>query len=100
MLNIEGQIKEFLAENFMAGEENLNHDASFLELGLIDSTGVLELVAFVEDAFGLSVEDQEIIPDNFDSINKLAGFIRRKRGSERSVAQPVRERVPVPAGVS
>jgi acyl carrier protein len=100
MMSIEERIKEFLAENFMVREEHLNHDASFLEVGLIDSTGVLELVAFVEETFSFAVEDQEIIPDNFDSINKLAGFIRRKRGGEHPVGQPVRERVPLAAGVS
>lgn len=77
-MSIEEQIKDFLAEDFMVGKDNFNYDDSFLELGLIDSTGVLELVAFVEKSFKITVEDQEIIPDNFDSINKLARFIRGK----------------------
>ncbi len=99
-MGIEGRIREFLIEDFMVDGDSFNYDDSFLELGLIDSTGVLELVAFVEEAFDITVADQEIVPDNFDSINRLTRFIRRRRGSERLVEQPARHRVPLPAGVA
>lgn len=56
----------------------MNDDISFLDEGLLDSTGVLELVAYLETAFNLQVEDDEIIPDNFDSVNKLVTFVRAK----------------------
>ncbi|MGQ9626012.1 MAG: acyl carrier protein [Anaerolineae bacterium] len=98
-MSTEERIKDFLAEEFMVESKNLHPDDSFLELGLIDSTGVLELVAFVEENFGIAVKDHEIVPDNFDSINKLAGFIRKKRGDESPLEQPAMERAPLQAGV-
>ena len=52
-------------------------DDSFLQEGIVDSVGVLELVLFVEETFGVAVDDQDITPDNFDSVNKLADYIRR-----------------------
>jgi acyl carrier protein len=73
------EIRGFIVENFLYGQDdNFNEDMSFLEKGIIDSTGVLELVTFVEDKFGIVVQDQELIPDNFDSLNKLSSFISRK----------------------
>lgn len=56
----------------------LKDDSSLLDEGLIDSTGVLELVAYLENSFEIKVEDEEIVPDNFDSLNKLVNFVRRK----------------------
>ena len=78
------QVKEkfrcFIVENFMFGSDNnsFHDDDSFLEKGIIDSTGVLELVSFVEDEFGIDVKDDELVPDNFDSINNLAEYINTK----------------------
>ena len=76
----EAKIREFILENFMIGEseENLDSDDSFLEKGVIDSTGILELVMFVEETYGVEVEDDEVIPENFDSVNKLGAYVRRK----------------------
>lgn len=79
-----GQIEEirvFLAENFYVGTDvsQLGEDDSLLEMGIVDSTGVLDLVAFVEESFGISVADREITPENFDSISRLADFIKRKQ---------------------
>jgi acyl carrier protein len=53
-------------------------DASFLEEGIIDSMNVMELIMFVEEKFGLEVADEEIVPDNFDSVSKIAAYVRRK----------------------
>jgi len=74
------QVRAFIFENFLfdAKEEDLQDDASFLEQGIIDSTGVLELVEWLEDEFGFTVDDEELIPENLDSVNSLAGFIARK----------------------
>jgi len=72
-------IKEFVIENFLFGEANgLKDDTSFLEEGIIDSTGILELVTFIEDEFSITVEDEELIPENLDSIGNVANFIQRK----------------------
>lgn len=67
-------------ENFLFGEDDgLGPDDSFLERGIIDSTGVLELVGFLERRFGIRVEDHELLPANLDSIRGLVRFIERKR---------------------
>lgn len=74
------KIRNYLAENFLFSNNgfHFDDDASFLEEEVVDSTGIMELVLFVEDNFGITVEDEEIIPDNFDSVNQLAAYIHRK----------------------
>lgn len=74
-------LKEFIVQNFLFGDRGapLTLDDSFSERGIVDSTGILELVAFVEESFGVSVGDEEIVPENFDSIARLTQFIDRKR---------------------
>lgn len=77
------KIREFLVENFLFGENDVDFvdDASLLRQGIIDSTGVLELVSFLEEEFELHVADEEIIPDYLDSVNKLVDFINRKQNN-------------------
>lgn len=78
------QIRQFIAENFLFSDNgfDLGDDVSFLDEGIIDSTGTLELVVFVEDTFSFEVGDDEIEPENFDSVNKLAAYIQRKVNSK------------------
>ncbi len=73
-------IRQFIFDNFLfdADEGELKNDSSFLDQGIIDSTGVLELVEWLEDEFNISVDDEELIPENLDSVDSLAGFIARK----------------------
>jgi acyl carrier protein len=72
-------IRNFIFENFILDvEDNLKDDDSLLEKGVIDSTGVLELVAFIEEKYGFTVEDEELVPENLDSIRNIAEFILRK----------------------
>jgi acyl carrier protein len=72
-------LREFIRENFLYGKEpNFSDDDSFLEMGIIDSTGVLELVAHLEGRHGFTVEDDELVPENLDSIHNLVKFIGRK----------------------
>jgi len=77
------QIRTYIMENILLGsaDQSIADDDSFLEKGIIDSTGILELVAFVEDEFDIEVGDEELIPDNFDSIEKLAIYTRGKIGN-------------------
>jgi acyl carrier protein len=79
-MTIQEQIRQYIAENFLFTDDGypLPDDASFLEEGIVDSTGVLELVMFVEEMFSVTVEDEEIVPDNFDSVNQLAAYIGHK----------------------
>lgn len=74
-------IRRFIVENFLMGQdsEKLKETTSFLEDGIIDSTGVLELVAFLEETYGIRVEDEELIPENLDSINNIAAYLENKR---------------------
>ena len=80
-MEITEQIRTYILQNILLGsaEKTLADDDSFLEKGLIDSTGILELVSFVEDEFGIEVGDEELIPDNFDSVGKLAVYVQSKR---------------------
>jgi acyl carrier protein len=72
-------IRNFIFENFILDvEDQLKDDDSLLEKGVIDSTGVLELVAFIEEKYGFTVEDEELVPENLDSIRNIAEFILRK----------------------
>ena len=78
-MDIREKLVEFFEENFMVElDENFNDDDSFLENGIIDSTGVLELILFLEENFGIKVEDDEVVPENLDSINNLKRFIESK----------------------
>ena len=79
-MNIDTDVRQFVAENFLftEGAFAFSDDASFLREGIIDSLGVMELVAFVEGRFGIRVASSEITPENFDSVNKLTQFIRGK----------------------
>lgn len=74
------QVRDFINENFLFGQgvDTLANDDSFLENGIIDSTGVLELVAFLEQTYPVTILDEELIPDNLDSINNLVRFIEGK----------------------
>jgi acyl carrier protein len=81
------KIRAFVIENYLFGEEGkLGNDDSFLETGIIDSTGVLELVRFLEATYGIKVADEELIPDNLDSINKIVAFLQAKLPSSATVA--------------
>ena len=85
--SIEPVVRKFIADSFMyrEGLSSLNDDESLLEKGLVDSTGVLELVFFLEEKFGVKVNDDEVLPENLDSINRISGFIRRKTEQEVAV---------------
>ena len=73
------EIRKFIVENFLFGSENgLKDDTSFLDEGIMDSTGALELVTFLEEEFSITVEDEELIPENLDSINNVAAYLLRK----------------------
>jgi acyl carrier protein len=77
---IQKQVSEYLAENFLFGEEGavIGGDDSFLEIGLIDSTGILELIQFLEESFGIEMDDEEIIPENLDSIKRVTRYVGSK----------------------
>jgi acyl carrier protein len=80
MVDTAATLREFIRENFLFGQETpVSDDDSFLELGIIDSTGVLELVAFLEQEHRIRIADEELVPENLDSINRLLRFLEAKQ---------------------
>lgn len=79
-MTIEEQIKDFISNNLLFSNNGFTYseEDSFLDKGIVDSIGIMLLVAFVEDNFKISVEDMEITPMNFDSVARLAEYVRRK----------------------
>jgi acyl carrier protein len=77
---IQKKIRKFIKKNFPL-RRPLDDDDSFLEKGIIDSSGVLELVGFIESTFDIEVEDDELIPENLDSVNKIVTFVKKKQES-------------------
>lgn len=76
---IEALVRSYIRDNFLFTDNgNLEDDTSFLQEGIVDSTGVLELVMFVEETFDIAVEDEEVVPENFDSVAQLARYVRSK----------------------
>lgn len=80
-MELRDQIRQFVVDSFMIGRNpgDLNDGQSLLDMGIIDSTGVLELVGFLEETCRIKIEDEELIPDNLDSIDKLVRFVSRKQ---------------------
>jgi len=78
--NVEEKIRAFIEETFILTDEKveLAEDQSLMDLGIIDSTGVFALIDFIEDIFGISIADDEVLPENLDSISRITAFIKRK----------------------
>ncbi len=78
-------VRRFIGENFLFRDntDTIGNDASLLDAGVIDSTGVLELVCFLETTFGIEVSDDEMLPENLDSIRAIAGYVDRKLESRK-----------------
>ena len=81
MPQIEQELRQFVVDNFLfgEGEEQLSNEDSFLEKGLIDSMGILNLVNYVQEKFAVTVADEELIPENWDSVRRVAEFVENKR---------------------
>jgi acyl carrier protein len=76
---INNTLRKFISKKFLLNEDiKISDDDSFFERGIIDSTGVLELVSYIEETFRFTVEDDELIPDNLDSLDKLTIYIKKK----------------------
>jgi acyl carrier protein len=77
------ELRAFIVENFLFGDETapfaFADDDSFQERGIVDSTGILELVCHLQETYAIEVADDELVPDNLDSLTKVARFIQRKR---------------------
>ena len=79
-MKLQQQIRDFVTSNFyVADPKALEDRTSLLDQGIIDSTGVLEVIMFIESTFGMTVEDSEMLPENLDSIERIAAFVARKK---------------------
>jgi acyl carrier protein len=81
-VDVVNEIRNFIVDNFLFGDTTvpLGEDDSLLQKGLIDSTGILEVVQFIEEKFGIAVEDDELVPENLDSISAIARYVMLKQG--------------------
>jgi acyl carrier protein len=78
-INYPKTVKEFIVDNFLFGDgAKLKVDTLLIEKGIIDSTGVVELVAFIEDNFNVRVTDEELVQDNFSSLNAIEKYLQSK----------------------
>lgn len=79
-MGIVEDIREFVVENFLFGDDaGLKDTSSFLEEGIVDSTGIMQLVSFIQEQYLIAIEDEELTPENLDSIQKVVNFIQEKR---------------------
>jgi acyl carrier protein len=89
-MQIKNEIRKFIMENFLLdGEVNLSEEDSLLEKGIIDSTGVLELVAFIEETYSFKIKDEELVPENLDSISNISKFIENKMSGATAALQHI-----------
>lgn len=86
--DIATQVREFIADNFLFREErsDISDTESLLDAGLIDSTGILELVAYLEQAFAIQMADAEIVPENLDSVQAITAYVMRKKRETAAAA--------------
>jgi acyl carrier protein len=86
---MQNEVRQFVIDNFLFGQSDrqLDDSDSFLESGIIDSTGVLELIAFIETKYQVSIADDELVPANLDSIERVSAFIERKLQAKAGVPQ-------------
>lgn len=77
---LNNELRQFVIDNFMYGKpyKGFADDDSFIQRGIIDSTAVMELIAFLEERYRIKLQDRDLIPDNFDSVNKLARFVESR----------------------
>lgn len=86
-MSLPDEIRTFIVDNFLFGEDgSLQEDSSFLKEGIVDSTGILQLVSFLQERYRVVIEDEELTPENLDSIRRVVTFIEGKRDRAKSVA--------------
>jgi acyl carrier protein len=79
MTTYEPEIRRFLSDQFLFGDDRpLGPDESLLDAGIVDSTGLLELINFLEERYGIKVQDDELLPENLDTVGRLCAFLERK----------------------
>ncbi|HHJ13951.1 MAG TPA: acyl carrier protein [Gammaproteobacteria bacterium] len=82
-MSIEQEIRSYILENYLFTDDEsaLDNRDSFLEKGILDSTGILEVIYFIEDEYGIKVADEEMVPENLDSVERLVAYVGRKQAA-------------------
>jgi acyl carrier protein len=82
-MSVKEELRKLILENYLFSDnqDDLKDDVSFMDLGVIDSTGIMEVVIFMEENFGIKVLDTDLLPENLDSINALVAFVDRKKAA-------------------
>lgn len=80
-------VRKFVCDNFIVEDGDFADDDSLLDKGILDSTGILELVSFLEETFSIKLTDDEVVPANLDSVDKVCGFLARKDDRKRTATQ-------------
>ena len=82
-MSAEQKIRNYILENYLFTDDQsaLSSGDSFMDKGIIDSTGIMEVIFFLEEQFGIHVEDDEMVPENLDSVNNIVSYISRKHPS-------------------
>lgn len=80
-MSVRASLRRYVLENHLFTDDDvaLNDADSFLETGILDSTGIMELILFIEETFMLKVTDEEMTPDNLDSVDSLVAYVERKQ---------------------
>ena len=80
---IEQKLRDYILENFLFTDDQsaLNNEDSFLDKGIIDSTGILEVIYFIEDEFSIKINDEEMLPENLDSVKNIVNFVTQKQNA-------------------
>ncbi len=80
-MSVAEEIRNFVVDNFLFGDEaGLTDDSSFIKEGIVDSTGILQLVTYLQERYQIAVADEELTPENLDSVRRVAAFVEVKRG--------------------
>lgn len=79
MIDVQQEIHNYIVDKILFDDsERIGEDLSFQESGILDSTGFLELITFIEERFGIEISDWELIPENFDTLRKISSFVKNK----------------------
>ena len=82
-MSVEQKIRDYILDNYLFTDDQsaLSNEDSFLDKGIIDSTGIMEVIFFLEEEFGIQVDDEEMVPENLDSVKNIVSYIDRKQAS-------------------
>ena len=81
---VERAIRDYIVESFLLDDDELDLETSLIGSGIIDSTGMMEIVAFIEETYGLEVDERDLVPENFDSVSRIAGYVLGDNRSDHS----------------